>query len=98
VSEIKKEKQLAGSTTTAQDLKPSSENLSDGNEPDGILLALLWSSAATLIERNKALLATANYQGQPTIVIVIPGAVPTDSGLEFVGTANKDGPEKPHAI
>jgi hypothetical protein len=89
VSEIKNEKQSGGSTATVPDSKPSSQSLRDGSEPDGMLLALLWSPLATLMSRNKALLATANYQGQLATVIVLVGTVPTDEGIKAVGTANK---------
>lgn len=87
MSEIKREKQLAGSTTTAQDLKPSLQNLKDGSEPDAMLLALLWSPTVTLMNRKRAVLANANYQGQPATVIILVGTEYANNGIHVVGNA-----------
>lgn len=90
MSETKEEKQLAGSTTTAQDSKTSSKSMKDGEEPDDMLLALLWSPLATLIKREKALLATANYNGKLATVIILVGTQPTDKGISCVEEDNPD--------
>jgi hypothetical protein len=55
-----------------------------------MLLALLWSQTETLISRNRALLATGNYQGQKATIIILVGTEPTAEGFKLVGTANKD--------
>jgi hypothetical protein len=96
VNEIKAEKPLDGSTTIAPDSQPSSQNMKDGEEPENMLLALLWSPTETLISRKRALLATANYHGQKSTIIILVGAEFTENGLKFVGnldvvgSANKD--------
>jgi len=89
VNATKKEKQSPGLITIAPASKSSAPNMSDGNEPDDILLAVMWSVLATLINRNKALLATADYKGQPATVVILVGTLPTDKGIEPVGTANQ---------
>lgn len=89
MSETKNEKQSGGSITTPQASNSSKKNLKHGSEPANILLAMLYSLLATLIEQNKAVLATANYQGQPATIIVLVGTQPTDQGIELVGSANR---------
>lgn len=94
MSETKKEKQLAGSTTAVPASKPSSKNMRDGEEPDDMLLALLWSPTETLVSRDRAVLATANYHGQLATVIILVGTELTPVGIKtiqdskVVGTAN----------
>jgi len=74
----------------AQDSRQSWKNLKDGEEPESILLALLWSPVSTLIDRKKALLATGTHDGKPATIIVLFDVVPTDKGLSLVGSANKE--------
>jgi len=90
VSEIKDEKPLAGSTTTAQASKKSSKSMSDGEESVDMLLALLYSPLATLIKQNKAVVGSANYKGTPSAVIILPNVEPTENGLLWLSDLEDD--------
>lgn len=91
MNEIKTENLLAGLTAKAPAGKPSSPVMKDGEEPPDMLLALLNSPLASMVDSQQArVLGRGLFRGRVGTILVIFDALPeTANSLKMVENAKR---------
>jgi hypothetical protein len=90
VSETKAGYQSAGLTAEAPHGEKLPDNLTHGNEPPAMLLALLNSAVISMANSQQAqIMGQCTYNGRKASVIFVFDAVPTKDGL-VMETANNE--------